>query len=88
MHDMNCEALGQRYGDDPIPFKFEECKRSSTLKSKLDEAIFHRLSCYLYQCSEGDVPDHPLYKALRDIQNSIAYRYMKDNNKAPFEWGE
>ena len=91
MNALNVEAVKQRYpGDkteDDLPgicgpkdyaYRFQLCNRFQALKN---------LQCWLYQCSEGDVPEHPLFKALESMSNSIAHAIvveMDEYDKA--EW--
>ena len=90
LHSLNVKALVQRYGDNEEQYTYEHEERtpSSPIEKDLMIALFHRLSCYLYQCSEGDVTEMWQYKTLREVQNSIAYRLVSDYMKPEFEWGE
>lgn len=79
LFEMNCRAVDQRYEDHPAktefhpkPFRFKRESPPSAL-----EAI-KRMGCLSYQCCEGDVPDEPLYKALREAQNAAALSYVYD----------
>lgn len=60
MYAMNVRAVNGRYGDDTPegPYAFG----GGNLRGRI--ATYKALRCYLYQCSEGDVPEEPLYKAL------------------------
>lgn len=64
---MNVEAVAARYGSaDSEKFgAFSEvhCSKIQAYKS---------LQCFLYQCTEGDVDEKPLYKALKEVENSLA----------------
>lgn len=73
---LNCAGVRSRYGEEHgntyvknVKFKGNEfgfprhCVPAQAYKS---------LSCFLYQCSEGDVPEHPLFKALEQIKVAIA----------------
>ena len=83
---LNALAVSQRY-DEPVntkaideyKFKFEQCSKIQALKS---------LQCFLYQCAEGNVPEKPLYKLLRDVEFRLAIDIidsLDEYNKA--EWG-
>ena len=69
---MNVAAVNQRYLEDekPEPFKWE----SATLPlGKFGHVYAYKaLRCLLYQCSEGNVPEWPLYEAIDDIANMLA----------------
>jgi hypothetical protein len=64
---MNQQAVNQRYNEkDEAPAYIHlhsiSCSPMQSYKS---------LRCYLYQCSEGDVPESQLYKKLQVISDSI-----------------
>jgi len=78
MHDLNDNAVNERYSDKPAdefhpePFifqKFSGIERIPALKA---------LSCWLYQCSEGDVPNDPLFKLMEKIHGEWAYLIVSD----------
>lgn len=77
---MNCDAVDGRYGpgtsaqDDAgrageFQFKFSPPIYSMPLPAVV---IYKAAKCLRYQCSEGDVPQRPLFKLLDDIIASIA----------------
>jgi hypothetical protein len=72
MFALNVEALRQRYGEgrafcpgEPVPMYAYTAEanhnRFAALKS---------LRCWLYQCAEGDVPEHPLCRALDQVRDA------------------
>jgi len=72
MHALNVEAVNHRYGENPdmlpkTPYKFHVVPGAS------DGQILKSLSCFLYQCSEGDVDKKPLFKKLDKFRDSLAY---------------
>ncbi len=77
MMALNVDAVNQRYTDsDTLPgstrdyeHRHEPVNRHQALMS---------LHCWNYQCSEGDVPQHPLYKIMDDYANSLAYAIVSD----------
>jgi hypothetical protein len=76
MEDMNAQALFERYGDDK-----SECVspyQGTIRQAKNLPEIYKALNCYLYQCSEGNVPESDLYKALRSICNTLAHCIVND----------
>lgn len=83
MLKMNYKAVNYRYNEKNKPidfeFKYEKVKDVQVLKS---------LQCFIYQCSEGDIPKSKLYKVLIKIEsvlkNAIIEKYT-DYNK--LEWG-
>ena len=65
--DMNTDAVNWRYGeysDAPVYERFSVvlASRCQTLKA---------IQCLLYQCSEGNVPERPLYQALREAEHEL-----------------
>lgn len=74
---MNLKALHQRYGDDIIKtysFKradFRNALLSPSKKRNLMQA--HKsIGCFLYQCSEGTVPEETLYKQIKELKSDTA----------------
>jgi hypothetical protein len=70
---MNCTAVEARYGqheDVDLPFLLQNAEPPSPLE------FIQRCSCLGYQCCEGDVPNFPLYKALREAQDITAMAYI------------
>lgn len=69
---MNCRAINQRYGMGEaakfrsMDFKFDASQCTGNYQ------VYKSLGCLIYQCSEGEVPKEPLYKALVDIKRIMA----------------
>jgi hypothetical protein len=73
---LNLDAFRQRYGTETMLEDVAEYvdldARNWTPLDKLEKAQFFKsLQCFLYQCSEGNVPDRPL-KALQAVEDSLA----------------
>lgn len=76
LRDLNVRAVSQRYPDCTpdglpgpcplLPYAFEEERPPTPVEA------YKALSCLLYQCSEGDVPETALYAALEDLRARIA----------------
>lgn len=84
---MNSRALYARYGDngnynihtDFIPLMYPAVSSVQVYKT---------IRCYLYQCSEGNVPDEPLYKLMGEISDRLAHEIINslpEYDKA--KWG-
>jgi hypothetical protein len=66
---QNVDAVNQRY-----------CERNGELdlgycwswENPTPVQALKSLSCWLYQCSEGSIPERPLYKAFRSLEASLA----------------
>lgn len=81
--NMNIDAVNQRYDEsNDIPtYAFARIKVShiQALKS---------LRCFLYQCSEGDVPATKLYKELDKLSLELAYMITTESQAYDnAEWG-
>lgn len=72
MFFLNCEAVDARYGKGeaekfrPLDFKYcFTCTVNAYMAMK-------SLSCWLYQCSEGNIDKSPLYITMKEIEGDIA----------------
>ena len=74
MFDMNREAVIYRYDqetvDDTWPIEYE-WQFNSQPRNMVE--TYKALQCWLYQCLEGDVPNHTLYKTMQKVQEDMAY---------------
>lgn len=73
MADLNTAAVAARYGErefNPYVYAFES-------PGSLVQA-YKSLGCWHYQCSEGDVPETPLYRALDEIYTAMAHAVASD----------
>lgn len=70
---MNVRAVEQRYGQRKAVPVYRH-----TLRPATDMQVYKSLSCYLYQCSEGNIPDRPLYKTVERLQNHCASNIITD----------
>lgn len=67
--DMNERALAARYGDKP-----SGAKHVLRLITGLDRVfVIKQMACLLYQCTEGDVDQGPLYKAVEALKGDMAF---------------
>jgi hypothetical protein len=71
LFNLNVDGVNERYGDNqaqafrPLDFKFVD-GISSTKRLNIYQCI-KSLRCLLYQCSEGNVPEQNLFKALEEV---------------------
>ena len=76
LFQLNRRALGARYecGDRfPLPqFVFEKWADAAPVEQ------FKAMCCLLYQCSEGKVPNTPLYNELNRAAAELAQRIVQD----------
>jgi hypothetical protein len=84
--DMNIAAVLQRYKDDLDMIPKEKYRFKSVRYPKI--VSYKCMHCLIYQCSEGDVPEWPLFKALERAAAALAESIVCDlpeYNQAP--WG-
>jgi hypothetical protein len=65
---LNMEALRQRYRDKPMPFTYEHRDHDDANPLLARQKA---LTCLIYQCSEGNVPEMPLYQQLETVCNDL-----------------
>ena len=69
MLEMNVDAVNQRYGDNTnplvLPYRYypQPVSRIQGLKS---------LKCWLYQCTEGNVPQQKLFQVMEKFGHFLA----------------
>ena len=72
MHGLNVEALVSRYPENVSemvePYRYEAAATFGTNTIQLYQSI----RCYLYQCSEGDIPESKLFKLLSNLGKALA----------------
>ena len=89
LYDLNIRALRERY-DDPTDLidNFVFTSERWELNDKKDLAQFYKsLACFIYQCSEGEVPETELYKMLEEAQDKLAYKIAMDRaDEQGAEW--
>jgi hypothetical protein len=74
MHSMNVSAVGQRYLGylgEVVPYKFSY-EFGSTF------AALKSLECWIYQCSEGDIPERQLYKDMKELSAQLAMSIVSE----------
>lgn len=84
---MNHRALNARYND-PIITEAEIDLTSSPRNYSAIEK-YKAIMCLKYQCSEGDVPDEPLFKELEELGNQVAHDIAHDHpeySKVPWDF--
>lgn len=82
---LNSAALNARYGEDvqDIPFSFQ-------LRSDVrDLQAFKSLECWLYQCSEGDIPrESVLFRLMDKFAADLAVNIIKKSSEyLKLNWG-
>lgn len=69
LHQLNVDAVNQRYRCDD---EADYTPRLSAFRTPEAMQAYKSAQCLLYQCSEGNVPETPLYKALAEMKNRMA----------------
>ena len=74
---MNIDAFRQRYGMRALLVQDLDsvdldARNWQPVAAFSEVQFFKSLQCFLYQCSEGDVDETPLYKALDAIRDLLA----------------
>jgi len=83
LYELNREALIQRYEDgeqmvDEFEFKPEEYGYFNLQVDKDRAQFFMSISCFLYQCAEGNVPERVEYKVLEELERELAWKIARD----------
>ena len=84
---MNDAAVSQRYNEAEGGQEYRYTIEFPPSGPVLAKA----LNCLLYQCSEGDVPERPLFKALDDFRNYLCQQIVADlptYKAAPWDFPE
>lgn len=81
LYEMNDMALRARYKDewwleDLMEGDYKEfiCNGNPFENESLQ--LLKSIQCYLYQCSEGNVPETPLYKAIDEFASRIMFHIV------------
>lgn len=69
LFEMNVSAVKQRYPDDTEEYTYQ-FHTSINVRPAIE--IYKAAQCLRYQCSEGNVPGTPLYKALDQFCSNLA----------------
>ena len=78
--NMNAAALKARYKDPDDMIGNPKYKKDIDIWEARENGpkqwhyqFLKSLQCYLYQCTEGSIPETALYKALKELENIITY---------------
>ncbi len=87
LYALNAAAMSQRYHE-PVEtpdYHFRPLARPTLLEQ------YKALSCYLYQCAEGDVPKRPAFERMVDVAGRLARQIvgaLPEYQRAPWDWPE
>jgi hypothetical protein len=84
MKGLNISAINYRYNEDVEKYDiiFNEIKENNELQ------ILKTLQCFLYQCSEGNIPETKLFIMLKEIEEILKNKVidkLDDYKKAKWE---
>jgi hypothetical protein len=81
MLSMNIDAFRERYGRKILLEDMQHIDmntRDQRIESFSPVQLCKTLQCFLYQCSEGDVPDKPLFQSLKVVESLLSPRFSSD----------
>lgn len=82
LFDMNADAIRARYGERDDGYDETPDYRWTPLRLYDGRAalcaMLKAAQCLGYQCSEGDVPDYPLYKRLNALVEDLSYEIISE----------
>ena len=85
---LNVAAVRTRYADGAAEMIGSDGPRRFNAKACSRVVAYKALQCWLYQCSEGDVPETPLFKQMDTLRNDIAADIVADLPAySAAEWG-
>lgn len=85
LQSMNVAAVNARYPNDTS--ESEPYTYTSGMPVPM-VSLYKALRCYLYQCTEGDVPESDLFKSLTEWFDDIAHWIVQhSDNFEKAEWG-
>ena len=77
MFELNCTAVEQRYGKgEAASFRTLDYTYQRSMPPTLIQA-YKSLGCWMYQCSEGDVPETPLFKTMEKLHGEMAHEIVR-----------
>jgi hypothetical protein len=78
MFQLNCDGVNARYGEGeaekfrPQNFMYKPESYFSLVQ------VLKSLQCWLYQCSEGDVPETKLYRFFKEVESYLALKIVSE----------
>lgn len=90
--DLNAQAVKARYGEPEEGIdERKRAYRHSTRFHDSERVRYVALCCFLYQCTEGDVPDTLLFDRVRQVRRrlaeSIAWEVCQADERTKGAWG-
>ena len=92
---LNTDAVCQRYPDIPHDAMLARAEFNPSAGDFRPHPIvcsdiqaYKSLGCLLYQCSEGNVPERPLYQVLRQAEHTLADQIISRTSEyQEADWG-
>lgn len=79
MFQMNARGVNARYGENQAQEFRDLDYEWSPVYTDSGYAVYDKLGEFLYQCSEGDIPEiDPLYRALHCVYDNMAHTFFRD----------
>lgn len=79
MFALNCNAVEQRYGEGEAKEFRDLNYRFARMMPPTPIQAYKSLGCWLYQCSEGDVPKTSLlYAAMERVHAAMAHNIVQE----------
>ena len=77
MFRLNCNAVDQRYGEgESATFRDLDYRYQRVIPPSIVQA-YKSLRCWIYQCSEGDVPEASLlYSTMAKVSDALAHEIV------------
>ena len=75
LFQMNVSAVKQRYEHDTQEYTYQF---HTSINVRPAVEVYKAVQCLRYQCSEGNVPNTPLYKALEELRSNLAFDTVAD----------
>ncbi len=69
LFQLNADAVADRYTTSPEEITFHWVPMTKVPPTH----VYQNLSCFLYQCSEGDIPERSLFKELHGLHDALAH---------------
>ena len=83
--NMNVDATSQRYPSGVFSTGAEPYKFQPVFGESIHQ-LHKSLTCFLYQCGEGNVPERALFKRLQRVQDK--YNHLENDDEwEDAEWG-
>lgn len=90
--NLNVLALQHRYGANPTDYEDTISAYADPQPSSNPYQLLKSTNCLIYQCSEGDVPDMPLYieleRASEALSNKLGGPDLSGNRDARYDTAE